>query len=235
MVAKQFSKLSLQPRKENEREPRAYAIPTQFSLSEIKKHFEDSMESIKAQYDVADALLEKNNSGCKTIWRSQVVLAEGVLDFYLHEMSKYCLFRMFVGEWKKSDKYASLMIPISKVEQAIDSADSDWFFSYLNERFIRAVFLSKDSMKEQLNLISIDFNQVVLKAFPNKNKESSIKKGSKIIEDLFIRRNAIAHQNDRSHASAKQHDINKKFVVTCIANIEAIVNSIHAIAIEKDR
>lgn len=56
------------------------------------------MDSVKAQYAVADSLAADGDlSGCKTIWRSQVVLAEGLMDFYIHEMSKYCLFRMFTG------------------------------------------------------------------------------------------------------------------------------------------
>ena len=40
----------------------------------------------------------------------------------------------------------------------------------------------------------------------------------------------IAHQNDRSHASAEQNDITKDFVSDYISKIEAIVNSIHEIA-----
>lgn len=96
--------LSLTPRKEELRNARPIVIPIQFSLTEIKQHFENSLEAIKKQYEVADSL---NNSGdvdgCKIIWRSQVVLAEGLLDFYIHEMSKFCLFRMFTGEWASSE------------------------------------------------------------------------------------------------------------------------------------
>lgn len=98
--------LSLSPRKEDQRDVRPIDPPVQFSLNEIKQHFMDSLNSVKAQYEVADALLAEGNAdGCKTIWRSQVVLAEGLMDFYIHEMSKYCLFKMFTGNWDKSEKY----------------------------------------------------------------------------------------------------------------------------------
>lgn len=104
--------LSLTPRKEELRNARPIVIPIQFSLTEIKQHFENSLEAIKKQYEVADSL---NNSGdvdgCKIIWRSQVVLAEGLLDFYIHEMSKFCLFRMFTGEWASSEKYTLIYGP----------------------------------------------------------------------------------------------------------------------------
>ena len=53
---------------------------------------------MKAQFEVANLLLESaNEEGCKLIWRSQIVLAEGLLDFFLHEVSKYCMFQMFCG------------------------------------------------------------------------------------------------------------------------------------------
>ncbi len=79
--------LSLAPRKENLRDAQVITPPVQFSLCEIKQHFLESIESIKAQYEVADSLAAKNDiGGCKTIWRSQVVLAEGMLDFYIREI-----------------------------------------------------------------------------------------------------------------------------------------------------
>ena len=227
--------LSLTPRIENQREAQPITPPVQFSLDEIKQHFIDSMNTVKAQYDVADSLAtEGNTDGCKTIWRSQVVLAEGLMDFYIHEMSKYCLFRMFTGHWDKSEKYATFMVPMGKVEEAIAATESkDWFFTYLNNRFSRDVFISKESMRDQLNLIGIGFSQVMSKAFPSDKEETSTKQGAQIVEDLFRRRNIIAHQNDRSHASAKQNDITKEFVSDYISNIEVIVNSIHRVAEEK--
>ena len=228
--------LSLTPRKENQRDAQPIVAPVHFSLNEIKQHFIESMESIKAQFDVADSLAANNNiNGCKTIWRSQVVLAEGLLDFYIHEMSKYCLFRMFTGQWDKSDKYASFKVPMNNVEKAISTTESkDWFFDYLNDRFSRDVFISKESMQDQLNLIGIEFTRVMVKAFPADKQETSRKIGAQVVENLFRRRNEIAHQNDRSHASAEQNDITKEYVSDFISKIESIVNSIHEIAEETD-
>lgn len=227
--------LSLIPRKENQRDAQPIAPPVQFSLEEIKQHFVDSMQSVKEQYVVADSLLvDGNENGCKTIWRSQIVLAEGLLDFYIHEMSKFCLFRMFTGQWEKSEKYASIKIPMAKVEEAMEALESkDWFFNYLNDRFSRDVFISKESMRDQLNLIGIGFSDVMVKAFPSDKEETSNKYGSKVVADLFERRNAIAHQNDRSHASAEQNDISKEFVSDYISKVETIMSSIHSIAEDK--
>lgn len=177
--------LSLTPRKEELRDAKLVVIPAQFSLNEIKQHFKDSLDTITKQYMVADTLNENGDiDGCKMIWRSQVVLAEGLLDFYIHEMSKYCLFRMFTRAWFPSEKYASFTVPMEKVEEALSAAQSkDWFFSYLNNRFSRDVFLSCESMRDQLNLIGIDFAPTMVKAFPRNKEADSIKDGKKLLRN----------------------------------------------------
>ena len=109
--------LALTPRAEETRDEKIQRVPVQFGLDEILKHFTDSIAELRKQFEVADRLLsEKDKEECKTIWRFQVVLSKRLLDFYVNEMSKYCLFRMFTGEWKKSEKYDSFMIPMSQVE-----------------------------------------------------------------------------------------------------------------------
>ena len=136
----------------------------------------------------------------------------------------------------KTEKYKSFQIPMEKVENAIAALESnDWFFEYLNKRFSRDVFLSCESMRDQLNLIGIPFNKAMEKAFPSRNEQEAIRIGKETIAMLFQRRNEIAHQNDRSHASAEQTDITKEFVEDYIAKIESIVNAIQAIAEETDK
>lgn len=222
--------LALTPRAEETRDEKIQRVPVQFGLDEIRKHFTDSIAELRKQFEVADRLLsEKDEEGCKTIWRSQVVLSEGLLDFYIHEMSKYCLFRMFTGEWKKSEKYDSFMIPMSQVEKALDAAESnDWFFDYLNTRFSREVFLANEHMKDQLNLIGIAYSDVMNEAF------GELSTGRNKIVAMFQRRNAIAHQNDRSHASAEQEDITREYVEQYFKDVESVVTAIHKIAENTD-
>ena len=228
--------ISLTPRAEDTRDARPVLMPIQFSLSEIKQHFTESMNEVKAQFAVADELnADENEIACKMVWRSQVVLAEGLLDFYIHEISKYCLVRMFSEAWPKTEKYKSFQIPMEKVENAITASKSnDWLFEYMNKRFSRDVFLSCESMKDQLNLIGIPFNKAMEKAFPRENEQEARRIGKETIAMLFQRRNEIAHQNDRSHASAEQTDIAKEFVEDYISKIETIANAIHTIAEEID-
>ena len=88
--------LSLAVRAEDVREARRIPVPVHFSREQIKNHFNESIEAVKEQFDVAESLFQSDNKeGCKMIWRSQIVLAEGLLDFYLHEVSIVC-FRGFL-------------------------------------------------------------------------------------------------------------------------------------------
>lgn len=228
--------LSLSTRREFTREARIIEPPIQFTLVEIKKHFTDSLMSIEKQFVVADSLFDnKDVEGGKTVLRSIVVFTEGLLDFYIHEISKYCLFRMFTGQWKKSEKYSSFMVPMEKVEKVIEAIESkNWFFSYMNERFSRDVYLSKESMKDQLNLIGVGFKDVMIKAFPRRTENDSIRDGSNIVTELFKRRNEIVHQNDMSHALAIQNDINKDYVKQYISWVNFLVESIQEIVTKKD-
>ena len=69
--------------------------------------------------------------------------------------------------------------------------------------------------------------------FAEKNEEISVKKARKFIENLFNRRNVIAHQNDRNHDSALQNDIDRNYVKENIETIKKIVQEIYTIANSK--
>lgn len=226
--------ISLTPRVEEVREPSA-AAPVQFELAQIKEHFDESLNSIKKHFSVAEELMNggKEDEG-KNIYRSQIVFLEAILDFYLHEMSKYCLYKMFIGEWRKSEKYKKLQIPITDVERALDAPEyQTWFFHYLNQRFSRDVLLSVESMKDQLNLIGISWTAALIKAYPANSENDSVNWGKNTIRQLFDRRNMIAHQNDRSHESAVQNPITREYVEECFDNVECLVTAVHTIAAEK--
>lgn len=225
---------SLRPRKEKQREAVAIKVPVQFSLQEIKKHFDEGMQVLKEQYEVAENLLAQHkDAGCRMVWRSQVLMAEGMLDFYIHEISKYGMFRMFTGQWEASLRYANFMVPISSVQQAVAAKETkDWFFKYINERFSREVYLSGDSMKDQLNMVGIAFAKVMVKAFApaGGSEEEAVRQGSKIVRALFERRNAIAHQNDRSHESAEENEITRDYVESYVIQVEKLATAIYAVA-----
>lgn len=226
--------LSLSSRVEGIRPANSTAV-IHFPLDEIKSHFDENISSITDQFSVSDVLSSEGKiEEAKTVFRSQIVLLEGVLDFYIHELSKFALFQMFTGSWDQTEKYSTLQIPMKDVRVGLTSHDSDeWFFEFLNRRFCNDVFLSADSMNDQLNLIGVPFNKVMHTAFAKPDEQQSRKYGREIVSEQFNRRNQIAHQMDRDHATAVQADIDKQYVLDCISNVTTIVNAMHSIATSK--
>lgn len=227
--------LSLSSRQENVRSQQQTRHVVHFNLQEIKDRFDDSIRNIEKKFDIYDQLLEsaKVDEG-KDILRSQIVFLESTIDFFLHEMTKYSYYKMFSNEWDKTSQYKRFNVRMEIVEKGLSSGDSkEWFFEYVNDTFNRVVFLSSESMKDQLNSIGIPFKDVMHHVFAEKNEETSVKKARKFIENLFNRRNVIAHQNDRNHDSALQNDIDRNYVKENIEIIKKIAQEIYMIANSK--
>ncbi len=211
--------------------------PIQFTLSEIKAHFEESLTSIESRLNIADALkIEGKIDECKDIWRSQIIFLDGILDFYLHEISKYVLYKMFLGEREKSREYDNLQISIKDVEDVIrsinDSTDvasqNKWFYNYLHERFYYNPLVPFKNMKRQLELLNLNFSAITEQEF------SYRRRGKEFITNFSTRRNDIAHRFDRSLSTAERNDITKEYVEACIADIRCIVDVIHRLVEEND-
>lgn len=117
------------------------------------------------------------------------------------------------------------------VETGLNLPESkEWFYEYVNDAHERIVFLSSESMREQLNSIGIPYVDVMHNVFAQKSKNDSKKTGDRFVQDLFQRRNLIVHQNDRSHESATKNKVDKEYVVYLIETINKIVNEIVSIA-----
>lgn len=106
---------------------------------------------------------------------------------------------------------------------------NDWLLSYINDKIKTEVYLSLDSIKKQLKLIGINFDDVINKAYSE--NETEYLNPKQYISELFNRRNEIAHQSDRNYSDAKQNDISKDYVLSSIEFIKKLVNEIHNIAI----
>ena len=112
-------KLNLSPRAENVRDPLIVKIPVQFDLPEIKEHFDESLNAIRKQFDVAEYLISVEKlKESENIYRSQIVFLESILDFFMHEITKFGLYRIFINEWPSTDKFNNLEIPMSEVTKA---------------------------------------------------------------------------------------------------------------------
>lgn len=188
--------LDLSIRVEGVREQQKVRHVVHFNLEEIKARFDESIRSIEQKFDLYDGLVESGKvDEAKDVLRSQIVFLEGVIDFYLHEMTKYSYFKMFSDEWAKTQQYKNFNVKMEIVEKGLNSGDSkEWFFEYVTDAFDRIVFLSYESMHDQLNAIGIPYNDVMHAVFVKRNVKESAKEGKEFISKLFKRRNAIAHK-----------------------------------------
>ena len=230
--------LSLQPRLEDVRDKQIIRHTTvMFSPEEIKKHFDDSVAEIEKQFETAKHLADSGDSvECENIWRSQVIFIESSLDYYLHEISKCGFISILNGKWDKTERYNSFRIPMSEVERLIQNPESSTEISeYIIDRFSREVYLSFESMRDQLNMLGIPFNDVMERAFPKPDdKDVEYRDGKTVVRDLFNRRNHIAHQLDKNHYDGVKEPITEAFVMQCISEVNLIVNSIHSFVINKE-
>jgi hypothetical protein len=225
--------LSLSSRAENTREQRASLKPLHFTLQEIKNRFVLDISVVDKNIESADRLIDGGQCAeGETVLRAQIAFSEGIMDFYIHELSKYCLHQMFTGDWNKSLKYGSLKIPMSKVERALLlSPKDDWFFEHVNEEYSSCVFLGCEPMKDQLNLIGVPFTETIKEAFP----DMELREARGLINRQFARRNRIVHQNDRDHATAEQESVSPAFVREYVDNIKKLVSAMHIVALKNDQ
>lgn len=201
-----------------------------FELDQIMQHFTESIQAIYTQFEVADELIAygKIKEG-ENIWRAQIIFLTSAFDFYMHELTKYGLCEIYDENWERTEKYSNLQVGMKTIEIALKSGeDIDWFLEYINDYYKAITMVSYESVKDQLNLLGIDLKNVADRAFYNRGeREKTRDKLRRRLNELFSRRNIIAHQSDRAHTDAQVKNITKEIVQDFMDDIQRIVNSIN--------
>ncbi len=207
-----------------------------FELTEIKQHFDENIAAIRDQFSLADDLLAQHKEEhAKNVWRSQIMFLDSALDFYVHELSKYGILKIFNGEWGKTEKYKNLGLTMEVLEQGILHAeDQNWLADFLDRTLGKDTYMNYDSVKDQLNLVGIKVQDVADRAFYVRGSTDPTKeKMQRQLNLLFFRRNRIGHQADRESKNAQRSDIAKAEVEEFLDDVEKIVSAIHQCATEK--
>lgn len=205
------------------------ALVVKFEVSEIEDRFLLNIDDIKKQFVIADKLeKEKQFDQAKDIWRSQVVFLASAFDFFMHEMTKCGLANIFEGEWAETEKYCNIKVDMRLVVEAIkNNEDKTWFLTFVNKLYADVTMMSYTSVKNQLNIIGLDVKELADKAFYVKGSTTkTLERLKTSLDDLFSRRNLIAHQSDREHHDAIKKNIVKNDVNKFIDDIEKIVIAI---------
>ena len=229
--------LALMPRQEETREKNSNTSNiVKFQLSEIEGHFDENLQCIQSQFNIADELLQNGREEeARNIWSSQIVFLESALDFYLHELTKFGLSEMFAGNWDKTEKYENLSVRMSIVDRALNAReDTEWFLEYVNGFYREITLVSYKSVKDQMNLLGLELQKVADEVFHEMG--SNIKTKNKLescLEGLYHMRNVIVHQSGRRHSDAQREEVTKGMVEKYIDEIEKIVRKIQELARQK--
>lgn len=221
--------LSVTPRTQQQREPNSIIV-IKFDLDEIKQHFDENLRLIKEQFSIIEQFSVENDAEkIRTIYQSQIILLESAFDFYLHELTKYGLSEMFVGNWEKTKKYNNISVKMSIVEEALGNRNEhEWFLKFINESYKSVTIMSFSSVKDHLNLLGLDLDEIANKVFYIRGAQEKPKDQFKNrLDKLFDIRNIMAHQSGRRHADAQLENITVEMVESSIDIIEKIVLAIH--------
>lgn len=220
--------LSLSERKEGTRE-KAVTPVVKFELNEIKTHYNESITAVKSQFTIADELLQNGKIiDAEYIWRGQIVFIESAFDFYLHELTKYGLTQIFDENWPETIKFCNIQVDMRSVSKAFrEGKDSGWFLEFVNAYYEKDTLVSFESFKDQMKLLGVEVKDVANIAFYNQNEtEKTEEKLKRRLNQLYYRRNLIAHQSDRAHEDAQLKEISKELVEKFISDMDKIVNAI---------
>ncbi|MCI8484818.1 MAG: hypothetical protein HFH41_10845 [Lachnospiraceae bacterium] len=193
------------------------------------KHFAETIDAVNAQFHVADGLMESGKvTEGENIWRGQIVFLASALDFYMHELTKYGLCEIYDENWERTEKYENLQVNMKMIEVALKAGeDIDWFLEYVNSHYRAITMVSYESVTDQFRLLGINLSNVAERAFYQRGGTEKTKdKFKRRLNELFTRRNIIAHQTDRAHTDARVKDITKEIVQSFIDDVEKIVNAI---------
>lgn len=196
-----------------------------FDLQPILDRFNSNIDDIRSHFQTADDLLAlqpPKQTAAEDIWRSQIVFLDSALDFYIHEIVKYGIVKMFNGDWAESTDYKKMKVRLSfAVDLAQNPNSASKLLEEIDEMNKYSCFMGAKKLKEQLVFIDVNYS------LRNSDK--------KLLNDLYNRRNQIAHQSDRIPGQQQKQPISKRYVEDFINKIESfVVNNLHPVIVAKN-
>lgn len=197
-------------RKEDSRKKRSIRLVVK--IFDVRTHFNENIKDVEAKFKLAKKEAKSDLHSAEEIWRSQVVFLESSLDFYIHEVVKYGFLKIFNGEWEETAqsrnfrlRFPLLMRMYKDAGTAAQSLSDE--IDVINRE---NCFLGFDNMQSNLKMIGLKVDGEY-KPF---------------IDELYRRRNKIAHQSDRIPGTAEKCAIEEADVKKYIKKVKEIVSFI---------
>lgn len=212
--------LSLNKRKEDCRLP-SQPVVKKFDISEIHQHFLDSIKKVEDLTSIYKKLNEESILG------AQIVFLDSAFDFFMHEITKFCLSEMFEQNWDRTSQYSNLKINLNQLHKILDGEDrNEIFLECINSMYQSVSIISYESIQKQFSLLGIDCKKVACKCFKKDNKNQSKVALGQFFDCLYSKRNCIAHQSSRSHLDATIKSFSPEFLSEAIVTTTNVVKTI---------
>lgn len=207
---------------------RANKIVAVFDIETIDEHLGENLSVVSKQFEVADMLaVSQNQEAAEDIWRSQVVFIASAFDFYLHEVVKLGIINMYHQEWDKTQKYSNLRFTMADVELACkDTEDEAWLKEWIDTEYAYKALMAYDAFTGVCNLIGVKVDDIAKIFYDRKSRVKPRDTLKQKIEDLFKRRNKIAHQADRKSTTAEKISISKEDVQQYFNDVQLILGAV---------
>lgn len=227
--------LDLSKRKSNTRD-KVQPEVIKFDLTEIKKHFEDSIKDIEEQFKTIDLLESKDKEKIDYILRSQIVFLGGSLDFYFHEITQFGIMQMYDEIWQETKPYKNINIKLGTILDVLKGEQDDsWFIEFINYEYSKISLISYDSIEKAMNMIGLHMYQIANKIYNYEiDRKERVTKLKERMNRLCERRNSIAHQFDMFHENAEKKPIHINTVREFIKDTKEIVDVVNELMLEHD-
>lgn len=197
-------------RKEDSRKKRSVRLIVK--IFDVRTHFNENIKDVEAKFELAKKETKCDLHSAEEIWRSQVVFLESSLDFYIHEVVKYGFLKIFNGDWEETAQSRNFRLRFPLLMEIYKDAGTaaQSLSNEIDEINRENCFLSFDNMQSNLKMIGLKVDG----------------KYKPFINELYGRRNKIAHQSDRIPGSAEKCVIKEADVKNYIKKVKEIVSSI---------
>lgn len=197
-------------RKEDSRKKRSVRLIVK--IFDVRTHFNENIKDVEAKFELAKKEAKCDLHSAEEIWRSQVVFLESSLDFYIHEVVKYGFLKIFNGDWEETAQSRNFRLRFPLLMEIYKDAGTaaQSLSNEIDEINRENCFLSFDNMQSNLKMIGLKVDG----------------KYKPFINELYGRRNKIAHQSDRIPGSAEKCVIKEADVKNYIKKVKEIVSSI---------
>ena len=162
------------------------AIKISIDLNKIQTDFDRNIQDIETKFNIAQSILSTSPDSAKDIWRSQIVFLDSALDFYIHEIARFGMSKIINDEWVDTKLFNKFQISMRLAKILIVTPENlNLFMDEIDETNQKNCFMKFENLQKQLKLIGVS----IAKDESNENQ----------INNLFKRRNEIAHQADFSN------------------------------------